>query len=262
MKITDFLKKKQNNDKITVLTCYDYPSACTIAESAIDCVLIGDSVAMAVHGHEHTLMATLDMMVLHTKAVSRAIKQQLIITDLPFLCHRISLSDTVSNVKQLIQAGAQAIKIEGADKDTCHTISYLVTSGIPIIGHLGLTPQYVHQFGGYKVQGKEKGKADFLIEQATQLEEAGCSALVLECIPQALAQTITKALKIPTIGIGAGSVTDGQVLVWHDILGLQDEFKPKFLKQYLQGKALILNAINVYVEEVKSSQFPSLDHAF
>lgn len=245
-----------------MLTCYDYPSARIIAESHLDCVLVGDSVAMAVHGHETTIMATMEMMCLHTQAVARGIKQQLIVSDLPFLCHRKSLSNTVNNVQKLMQCGAHVIKIEGGDDTTCQTIAYLVEAGVPIMGHIGLTPQSVHQLGGYRVQGKDKNQASLLLAQAQNLEKAGCSALVLECVPLSVAKIISESLTIPTIGIGASAETDGQVLVWHDMLGLQDEFKPRFLKHFLQSKELMITAINNYVSEVQNSQFPTLMHSF
>lgn len=262
MKIHDFKRKKQLQEKISMLTCYDYPSARIMAESNIDCVLVGDSVAMAVHGYDSTLMATIEMMVMHTQAVARGLAQQFLISDLPFLAHRVSIADTIANIKQLLRAGAHAIKIEGADNDTCETIRYLVTAGIPIIGHIGLTPQYLHQLGGYRVQGKEQEQANDLLKQATRLEAAGCFALVIECVPQQVAKTITQALNIPTIGIGAGVDTDGQVLVWHDFLGLQTEMKPKFLKHFAQGKVMVLDAINAYAQQVKQSTFPTPEHAF
>lgn len=262
MKIHDFKRRKEQQTKISMLTCYDYPSACIIAESAIDCVLVGDSVAMTVHGYDSTIMATMDMMVLHTAAVARGIKQQFIVSDLPFLCHRVSHTDTIQNVKKLLQAGAHAIKIEGADADVCQTISYLVTAGIPVMGHIGLTPQSIHQLGGYKVQGVEQEQAALLLQQAHRLEAAGCFALVIECVPSQLAKNITKSLTIPTIGIGAGVETDGQVLVWHDMLGLQTEFKPRFIKQFVQGKEMLLAAINSYVDQVQQTHFPAIEHAF
>ena len=262
MKITDFKRKKERQEKISMLTCYDYPSARIIAETNLDCVLVGDSVAMVVHGHESTVMATMEMMILHTQAVARGLKHQLIISDLPFLCHRVSQANTVKNVRKLLQAGAAAIKIEGGDKDTCETIAYLVSAGIPIIGHIGLTPQSILKLGSYKVQGKNDAQAADLLLQAKQLEAAGCSALVIECVPQSLAKTITDALAIPTIGIGAGVVTDGQVLVWHDMLGIQDDFKPKFLKQYAQSKDIMQLAIDAYDNQVKAALFPTMEHAF
>jgi 3-methyl-2-oxobutanoate hydroxymethyltransferase len=262
MKIHDFLRKKQQQAKISMLTCYDYPSARIVAESKIDCVLVGDSVAMAVHGFPTTIMATMEMMVMHTQAVARGLNQQFLITDLPFLCHRTSKADTILNVKQLLQAGAHAVKIEGGDVDTCQTIAHLVLAGIPVMGHIGLTSQSVHQLGGFRVQGKEQKQADLLMQQAANLETAGCFALVIECVPQQLAKKITQSLTIPTIGIGAGVCTDGQVLVWHDLLGLQTEFKPKFLKHYAQGKEMVLTAINAYAEQVQRTEFPASEHAY
>lgn len=262
MKLHDFKHKKTQRKKISMLTCYDYPSSRIIAESNIDCVLVGDSVAMAVHGHDSTIMATMDMMVLHTSAVARGLGNQFLISDLPFLCHRESMTATIEHVKRLLQAGAHAVKIEGGDPDVCQTIAHLVTSGVPIIGHIGLTPQSVLQLGGYKVQGKEQSHATRLLQQAKNLEEAGCTALVIECVPGILAKTITDALTIPTIGIGAGVETDGQVLVWHDMLGLQTEFKPRFVKQFAQGKEAFIIAINTFAEHVQLAHFPTVDHAF
>ncbi len=262
MKIHDFKLRKQEQHKIAMLTCYDYPSACTIAESDIDCVLVGDSVAMTVHGHDTTITATMEMMTLHTKAVARGIKQQFLVTDLPFLSHKISIAQTVANVTTLLQAGAHAVKIEGGDSDTCQTIAHLVNAGVPVMGHIGLTPQAIHQLGGFKVQGKNQDQADILLQQALNLEQAGCFALVIECVPQQLAKTITSALSIPTIGIGAGLDTDGQVLVWHDMLGLQTSFNPKFVKRFTQGKEVLLQAINAYADQVHQACFPMPEHAF
>lgn len=262
MKIHEFKRKKQQKEKITMVTCYDYPSACIVAESDLHCILVGDSVAMAVHGHKNTIMATIEMMELHTQAVARGIGSQFLVTDLPFLSHKISLEQTMRDVKRLMQAGAHAIKIEGADKDTCQTISHVVQAGVPVMGHIGLTPQSIHQLGGHKIQGKEQTQAQQLIEQAQQLEAAGCFALVIECVPQGLAQQITEVLTIPTIGIGAGTNTDGQVLVWHDLLGLQDHFNPKFLKRFAWGKPVLLEGLNNYSTQVTQGIFPSHEHAF
>ncbi|CAM2919742.1 3-methyl-2-oxobutanoate hydroxymethyltransferase [Legionella worsleiensis] len=262
MKIHDFKIKKQTGKKIAMLTCYDYPSARIIGESSIDCVLVGDSVAMTVHGYDTTVMATIEMMELHTKAVARGLNHQFLITDLPFLSHKRSISETVSEVHRLLQAGAHAIKIEGADEDTCNTISYLVKAGIPVMGHIGLTPQSIHQLGGFKVQGKNQEQAERLLQQAYALEQSGCFALVIECVPQTLAKTITDSLCIPTIGIGAGLDTDGQVLVWHDMLGLQSTFTPKFAKKYTQGKDLFLEAIDAYAQQVQQAHFPSPEYSF
>lgn len=262
MTIHDFKKKKQSQQKICFLTCYDYPSARILAESNVDCVLVGDSVAMVVHGHPNTMMATMEMMVLHTQAVAKGLTRQWIVSDLPFLCHRSSLADTIKNVRELLQAGAHAIKIEGGDENTCQTIKHLVTAGIPIMGHIGLTPQSVLQLGGYKVQGKTDNAQSQLIAEAKALEAAGCYAIVLECIPGSLAKIITESLSIPTIGIGAGIHTDGQILVWHDMLALQTDLQPRFVKQYLQGSRLINQAINDYAEAVHQAAFPQLEHTF
>ncbi len=262
MKIHDFKRKKQEQKKFSVVTCYDYPSACIVAESNIHCILVGDSVAMAVHGHKNTLMATIKMMTLHTEAVARGLGAQFLIADLPFLSHRISLAHTMIDVKRIMQAGAHAIKIEGADLDTCNTISHIVHSGIPVIGHIGLTPQSIHQLGGFKVQGKDQEQATILIQQAKKLEEAGCFALVIECVPHHIAKTITQSISIPTIGIGAGADTDGQVLVWHDLLGLQDSFTPKFVKRFAQVKGTMLEGLNAYAKQVEGTQFPSKEYVF
>ena len=262
MNINSFAIKKQNQEKITMLTCYDYPSARIISKSAIDCVLVGDSVAMAVHGHSSTIMATMEMMALHTQAVARGLDKQFLIADLPFLSNRINKGQTIENAKILLQAGANAVKIEGADDDVCLNIKHLVASGIPVMGHIGLTPQAVHQLGGYKVQGKSESQAQELITSAHKLQQAGCFAIVIECVPADLGKKITEQLAIPTIGIGAGQSTDGQVLVWHDLLGLQTEMMPRFVKQYINGHDLLLKNINDYAAEVKDGSFPTAKHAY
>ncbi len=262
MNILEFKRKKIQNEAIRMLTCYDYPSARIVSESDIDCVLVGDSVAMAVHGHASTITATMEMMILHTRAVAKGIGKQMLISDLPFLSHRISRSDTIKNVKALFQAGAHAVKIEGSDPELCKTIAYLVTAGLPVMGHIGLMPQAIHQQGGYKVQGKQDHQAELLLQQAKTLEAAGCFAIVIECVPHQLAAAITAALTIPTIGIGAGYNTDGQILVWHDLLGLQADFKPKFIKHFTNGKEMLLAAINHYASEVRDRQFPSPEHIY
>ena len=263
MNVLDFKKKKQQHKKISFLTCYDYPSARIAAEAGLDCLLVGDSVAMVVHGYPNTLHATMEMMVLHTKAVAKgAGKKQFIVADLPFLAHRGSREQVIENVKQLMQAGAHAIKIEGGDADCSSTIQYLVTAGVPVLGHIGLTPQSVYQLGGYRVQGKKKLEAELLLEQAVILEQSGCTALVLECILEQLAASITQTLTIPTIGIGAGRSTDGQILVWHDALGLQNELIPHFSKQFVMGQDYLVRGIKQYEDEVETGQFPSVHHVF
>lgn len=262
MKIQDFKRKKQQHEKISMITCYDYPSACIVGESAIDCVLVGDSVAMVVHGYDSTIMATMEMMILHTSAVTRGINKQFIVTDLPFLCHRTTLANTVLQVKKLLQAGAHAIKIEGGDEDVCQTIAYLVNAGVPVMGHIGLTPQSILQLGGWKIQGKEPAEIENLLLQAKRLEQVGCFALVIECVPEQVAKTITDMLTIPTIGIGAGKATDGQVLVWHDALGLQSKYNFRFVKQFAAGKEILLQGLNSYAHEVSQLEFPTPEHTF
>lgn len=258
-----FSKKKQNREKIVMLTCYDYTTAKILKDSSIDALLVGDSVAMTMHGFKDTVMATLTMMELHTAAVYRGVGSgaQFIVSDLPFLSYRKSLSKSVSAAEKLIRAGAQAVKLEGA-AGNLRLITHLVESGIPVMGHLGLTPQFVHSLGGYKVQGKTRVAAEQLKQHAYALQEAGCFALVLECVPAVLAKEITQSLSIATIGIGAGSDTDGQILVAHDVLGLTVDFKPKFVKHFLMGSQLFREGIDHYVQSVKQGEFPHDAHSY
>lgn len=261
MSITLFNRKKRAQEKIVMVTCYDAASAAIVEQSAIDSILVGDSVAMAVHGLPNTTHATMEMMLLHTQSVARAIQSKFIVADMPFLSYRQDLSHTMKNVQALIQAGAHAIKIEGC-KGNIDLIKHIVDSGVPVMGHLGLTPQAIHQIGGNKVQGRTEQLAKALIDQAYQLQQAGVFALVLECIPQQVSATISQNLEIPTIGIGAGVETDGQILVYHDLLGLQTDFQPKFLKQYFDAQPAFLNALNSYAQEVKTQTFPAKEHCY
>lgn len=260
--ITDFYKKKQLKEKFSVITCYDYTSATIVANTEIDCILVGDSGSMTMHGYPDTTSATMETMVSFTQAVAKGARNQLIIADLPFMSYRKSLSDTIENVTRLVQAGGQAVKLEGANNDNLNTIQYIVDSGVPVVGHIGLTPQHFHALGGFKVQGKTQAAHNKLLEEAQLLAKAGCCALVLECIPSGLAKEITNNIPIATIGIGAGSETDGQVLIFQDLLGLQTDFKPKFVKQYLNGAELLRDGINQYAQEVKSKQFPTEQHTY
>lgn len=261
MKIHDFIGKKQKGEKISMVTCYDYSFACILAHSEIDCLLVGDSLAMVMHGFPTTLNATVDLMALHTAAVARGAANKFIIGDLPFLSFRKDLSGNMKAIGKIMRAGAQAVKLEGA-KGNLDLIKHTVESGVPVMGHLGLTPQSVHQMGGFKVQGKEKKEQDRILEEALQLENAGCFSLVLECVPAALAQEISQVLKIPTIGIGAGKGTDGQVLVLQDLLGMTKEFRPKFLRTYLSGFENIQSALNQYHRDVVTEQFPSAQESY
>jgi 3-methyl-2-oxobutanoate hydroxymethyltransferase len=227
----------------------------------VDGILVGDSVAMTIHGFGDTLSATIEMMCMHTAAVARGAKNKFIVADLPFMSYRKSLDAAIDNVVRLMQSGAHAVKLEGVTGNL-DLIRHLVESGVPVMGHVGLTPQFVHALGGYKLQGKSKESAEHIYDQALQLQEAGCFATVLECIPQSLAKKITETLLVPTIGVGAGGDTDGQVLVYQDMLGLNQQFKPRFVKHFHGGFAETRNAINQYVTEVNKREFPAYEHSY
>lgn len=261
MSLLRFQKKKIAGEKITFVTAYDYPSARLVEVSTVDAVLVGDSVAMVVHGHKDTLQATPEMMVMHTKAVARGLHKTFLLADMPFMSYRISDRDALVMAEKLMRAGANAIKCEGAEGNL-KWIDHAVKSGIPVMGHLGLTPQHVHQLGGFRVQGKQHSAQEKLLEDALALEDAGCFGLVLECVPSRVAAEITSALNIPTIGIGAGPGTDGQILVWHDMLGIQNEFKPTFLRQFAQLGDLTVTALNEYAQAVVEGEYPALVHCY
>ncbi len=261
MNILDFKKMKQAKEIISVVTCYDYWSARLISETDINCILVGDSTAMVMHGHETTIPATTEMMVFHTVAVKRGAGKKFIVADIPFLAHRKGLNEAMDCVQRLMQAGADAVKLEGVAGNES-LIEHLTTSGVPVMGHIGLTPQSVHQLGGYRVQGKDEEAANQLMAAAKTLENVGCFATVLECVPAALAKTITQQAHMITIGIGAGNDTDGQVLVLHDLLGLNSDFKPKFVRTFMDGGELIKSALNNYHREVQCRDFPSTAESF
>lgn len=261
MNIFDFYAKKKAGEKISMITCYDYTSAKILAMTTVDCLLVGDSVAMTMHGFKDTISATVPIMCLHTAAVSRGAGTKFIISDLPFLSYRKSLDKNVSAAESLMQAGAHAIKLESA-AGNIKLIEHLVESGIPVMGHIGLTAQLIHMLGGYKIQGKNAESAQRLKEDALLLQEAGCFALVLECMPIHLAQQITQSLHIPTIGIGAGPHTDGQVLVFQDLLGLNTDFKPKFVKTFLNGHEQFKDSIEAYINAIKLGEFPQEEHCY
>jgi 3-methyl-2-oxobutanoate hydroxymethyltransferase len=266
MNVHDFIRKKSNNIKIKTITCYDYTSARIVASTDIDMILVGDSVANTIHGHTDTTTADINMLALHTKAVKTALLEDkskiFLVSDLPFMYNRGSLDRLTTSSTQLIQSGANAIKIEGGDEANCNSIKHLINSGIPVMGHIGLTPQLVNTIGGYKVQGKTEKQANELLSQALNLESAGCFAIVLECIPSYLAKKISMNLSIPTIGIGAGPDTDGQILVIQDLLGMNKNFTPKFAKKYMNGYQLAHNAIQAYCSEVTNRNFPDKEHSF
>jgi 3-methyl-2-oxobutanoate hydroxymethyltransferase len=259
---TDFLKMKENNEKIVMLTAYDYPSAKQAEQGGVDVILVGDSLGMVVLGYDSTIPVTIEDMIHHTKAVKRGAKGTFIVADLPFLTYHLSIRDTLINAGRLMQeAGAHAVKLEGAD-EVIENITALTRAGIPVCGHLGLTPQSVGILGGYKVQGKDAQAARKLMEDARKVEEAGAFALVLECVPKQLAEEVSRTVAIPVIGIGAGMDVDGQVLVYHDILGYGVERVPKFVKQYHSVNPFMIESIQAYVSDVKKRLFPEDKHSF
>ena len=260
--VLTFRNAKQKNERLTMLTAYDYSTAKLIDASGIDSVLVGDSLGMVMLGYEDTLSVTMEDMIHHTKAVARGVKDALVVSDLPFMSYQTSVYDAVSNAGRLIKEGrAQAVKLEGGI-EVCPQIKAIVEASIPVMAHIGLTPQSVNAFGGFKVQGKDEEAARSLIEQAKAVEAAGAFAVVLECIPAKLAELITKSISIPTIGIGAGNGCDGQVLVYQDMLGLYSDFTPKFVKRYAEIGPQMQTAIEGYISEVKSGAFPAAEHTF
>lgn len=252
----DFIRMKSEKRRISMVTCYDAWSAKLIDQTEIDSVLVGDSVSMVVHGHPSTVHATTEMMAMHTAAVARGLSKKFLIADMPFLSFRKGEAAALECVDALMKSGAHAVKIEGVHGHE-EVISRIVDSGVPVIGHLGLTPQSIHQLGGFKVQGRTEDAAQDLIAQAKRLEELGCFGMVLECIPSVLAGKITAAVGVPTIGIGAGIGVDGQVLVLQDLLGMSRGFRPKFLKKYAEGAETVEGALNRFHQEVLSGAYPS-----
>ncbi len=260
--ITDLQNKKRDGKKITMLTAYDYPMARLVDDAGIDVILVGDSLGMVVLGLDSTVPVTMDMMIHHAMAARRGTKYAFLIGDMPFMSYQISKKESVRNAGRFMkEAGCDAVKLEGGLEVLDATIA-IVNAGIPVLGHLGLTPQTVSKLGGYKVQGKDAEGAGKILEQALKLEQAGCFAVVLECVPAQVAKVITEKLTIPTIGIGAGRDCDGQVLVTNDMLGLFDRFVPKFVKQYVKLSALISGGLNKYRDEVSKGIFPDAAHSF
>ncbi len=248
-------QRRKGGDTLVVVTAYDALFTRLIEEAGIETILVGDSLGVVVQGHRDTLSVTMEDMVYHTRLVARARQRALLIADMPFMSYQVSREQALHNAGRLVQAGAHAVKIEGGGAMT-DRVQAVTAMGIPVMGHLGMTPQFVHQFGGYKVQGKEAAQADALCADARALEQGGAFALVLEAIPAAVAHAVTQAVSIPTIGIGAGPHCDGQVLVLHDLLGLFDEFVPKFVKPYAHLKADALQALRRFKEEVECRKFP------
>lgn len=257
-----FKESKKNGEKLTMLTAYDYTTAKLLDESGVDSILVGDSLGMVVLGYDDTLSVTMEDMIHHSAAVARGAKNALIVTDMPFMSYQTSVYDAVVNAGRLVKEGkAQAVKLEGGI-EFCEHIKAIVKASIPVCAHIGLTPQSINAFGGFKVQGKGKDEAQRLLDEARAVEEAGAFAVVLECVPAKLAKKISESISIPTIGIGAGAGCDGQVLVYQDMLAMYSDFKPKFVKQYAQVGSVMKDAFRQYIDEVKSGAFPSEEHTF
>ncbi len=255
-------KKKETGQKITMMTAYDYPTAGLVDQAGIDTILVGDSLGMVVLGYESTVPVTMDEMIHHCKAVSKGAKSSFIIGDMPFMSYQISVEDAVQNAGRFIkEAGCDSVKLEGGS-EMAHVVKTIVDMGIPVCGHIGLTPQTATKLSGFKVQGKDAESAKALLQSARDLEAAGAYLIVMECIPDILAARITEELNIPTIGIGAGKDCDGQVLVYHDLVGLFERFTPKFVKQYVNLGPQIRDALVQFRKDVEEGVFPGPEHSF
>lgn len=260
--VADIVAMKKSGDKITMLTAYDVNFARMIDAAGIDMVLVGDSVGMVILGYESTVPVTMEEMLHHCKAVRRGVSSALLVGDMPFLSYQVDIASAIGNAGRLLkEAGCDAVKLEGGS-DVCPQVKAIVRAGIPVVGHIGLTPQTAGQLGGYKVQGKDLESAERLLKDAKALEEAGVFSIVLECLPDVVAAVITEKIGVPTIGIGAGTVCDGQVLVTHDLLGLFDKFVPKFVKQYNKLSPLVMDSLVTFAREVKDGSFPDEAHSF
>jgi len=255
-----YRQKKERGEIITMLTAYDYPTAMVMDKAGVDSILVGDSLAMVVLGYENTLPVTMDEMLHHCRAVSRGAKTALLVGDMPFMSYQVSVEEALRNAGRFLQQGGMdAVKLEGG-RERADAIRAITGAGIPVMGHIGLTPQSVHQLGGFRAQGKTASAAKRLLEDAMILEEAGCFSIVLESVPARLAELISKKISVPTIGIGAGNGCDGQVLVTHDLLGLFDRFTPKFVKKYADFHHEMQRAFADYIEDVETKRFPAPEH--
>lgn len=260
--VSTFQQAKANGEKVTMLTAYDYSTAKLIDEAGIDSILVGDSLGNVILGYEDTLSVTMEDMIHHTAAVARGAKNTMVVADMPFMSYQASVYDAVTNAGRLMKEGrANAVKLEGG-ASVCEQIKAITAAGIPVVAHLGLTPQSVNAFGGYKVQGKSEAAAKKLLEDALAVQEAGAFAVVLECVPSKLAAVITKKLDIVTIGIGAGNECDGQVLVYQDMLGMFTDYVPKFVKQFAQVGEVMKQAFRDYKKEVGEGTFPAEEHGY
>ena len=260
--IKSFQKAKEEKRPISMLTAYDYSMAKILDAAGVDALLVGDSLGMVVQGHDSTISVTLEDMIYHARAVNRAAKRALVIVDMPFMSYHVSVEESVRNAGRLMkEGGAHAIKLEGG-VEFAETIRQIVRAQIPVMGHIGMTPQSVHMFGGFKVQGKSLAQAQKIIDDAKALEDAGVFSITLECVPEELSRIISETVKVPTIGIGAGKYCDGQVLVINDMLGMFSDFVPKFVKQYAHLSSDIEGAIKTFIKEMNESSFPEKKHTF
>jgi 3-methyl-2-oxobutanoate hydroxymethyltransferase len=259
---TSIMQMKNSGHKISMLTAYDYTTARLLDEAGVNTILVGDSLGNVILGYEDTISVTVEDMIHHSAAVARGAKNALVVTDLPFMSYQTSVYDAVVNAGRLMKEGrAGAVKLEGG-KEVCPQIKAIVSAGIPVVAHLGLTPQSINTFGGFKVQGKTEAAAKKLIEDAKAVEEAGAFLLVLECVPAKLAKLVTESINIPTIGIGAGAGCDGQVLVIYDMLGMFSDFKPKFVKHFANAGDMIREAVKTYIAEIDDGTFPTEEHCY
>lgn len=261
LNVNSFKQRKCQKAKLSMVTCYDAWSAKILNQTAVDCLLVGDSLAVVMHGFDSTIHATVAMMEMHVAAVVRGAPDKFIIADMPFLSCSKGINVAMDAVERLMQAGAHAIKVEGA-KHQLDIISHIVDAGVPVMGHLGLTPQSIHSLGGHRVQGKTEEAGLEVLKDAKALESVGCFSIVLECVPDKLGDCVSRAVNLPTIGIGAGPHTDGQVLVLHDLIGTDPSFSPKFLRRYADTHSSILNAVDRFHQDVTAGSFPSVEESY
>ncbi len=259
--VRTLLEKKQAGEKIVAVTSYDYPTALLVDEAGVDFVLVGDSVANVVLGYDSTLPVTMDEMRHHVRAVRRGVRQALLVADMPFLSYQVSVAHAIDNAGLFLKDGAEAVKLEGGTPSIIHIVRALVDVGIPVMGHLGFTPQWMHQFGGVRVRGRKSEEAKALVDMAHALQEAGCFSIVLELVPEEVAEIITERLTVPTVGIGSGAKCDGQILVLHDLIGMLPGWSPRHAKRYANVGELIEHAVTTYAQEVKDGKFPTAEHA-
>jgi 3-methyl-2-oxobutanoate hydroxymethyltransferase len=260
--VPDLLRMKADNQKIVMVTAYDYAMARLVDRAEVDMVLVGDSVGMVVQGHQDTLSVGVDDMIYHGRCVSRGLQQAHLTVDMPFMSYQVSPAQALENAGRLVREGrAQSVKLEGGQR-SAKAITMIVEAGIPVVGHVGLTPQSVHAIGGFRVQGRGEAAADRVLQDALAVQEAGAFCVVLEMVPEDVAARVTDALEVPTIGIGAGVACDGQVLVCNDLLGMDTSFRPRFVKRYAQLESTILEAMRSYADEVRGGEFPAPEHSF